>query len=463
MRRLVTGLVVGLAVLIAGCGSQSGGSTAGGGDVPLLTPPALPARFLTAVDPLGGDNEDVSSAEDLTFRVSLQPGWNALVFQVDYVTRISAGPEVLGFTTYERGAYLDPQPLTTDTVNRGEGTSLGFFVYASQATVLEYRGRPHQGVAFAGLEPGWNLVAPPVSELDSLQSVPGPVFEVNAQGDPLPAQGAADPGLPLWVYTESAALLTGPQDADTSVTPISGTGPEVPLSERDYPGSDYHCDARPSLSGVRPLATQTGKRWAPGQTLNVLFCDGNNVPDSVYENTSRLVRQGWEASSSLRFHFYKGSLANRDRTYHIRVRFLADQGYNSNMGVDSLLQPDRPSMHLSRLHTIPYNTITFHSVVLHEFGHALGMIHEHQSPNARINWNRPEVYRILGGAPDYWTREQVDFAMFETQDSDLASIFDPKSVMMYRIEKTLTTDGFSVEESPRLSPIDRETTRRAYP
>ena len=31
------------------------------------------------------------------------------------------------------------------------------------------------------------------------------------------------------------------------------------------------------------------------------------------------------------------------------------------------------------------------SVVLHEFGHALGAVHEHESPYASIPWNKEKV------------------------------------------------------------------------
>ena len=31
------------------------------------------------------------------------------------------------------------------------------------------------------------------------------------------------------------------------------------------------------------------------------------------------------------------------------------------------------------------------STVMHEFGHALGLKHEHQSPNANIQWNMKEL------------------------------------------------------------------------
>lgn len=52
-------------------------------------------------------------------------------------------------------------------------------------------------------------------------------------------------------------------------------------------------------------------------------------------------------------------------------------------------------------------------VVLHEFGHALGMIHEHQNPkNNPIVWNRDVIYSALQQS-NGWTPQQVDHNMFE--------------------------------------------------
>ena len=49
---------------------------------------------------------------------------------------------------------------------------------------------------------------------------------------------------------------------------------------------------------------------------------------------------------------------------------------------------------------------------LHEWGHAFGGIHEHANPKGGIQWNREQVYKDLGGPPNYWSREQVERNMF---------------------------------------------------
>jgi hypothetical protein len=41
----------------------------------------------------------------------------------------------------------------------------------------------------------------------------------------------------------------------------------------------------------------------------------------------------------------------------------------------------------------------FRRTVLHEFGHALGLVHEHATPAGGIKWNREQVEREVKGAP----------------------------------------------------------------
>ncbi|KAF9067482.1 hypothetical protein BDP27DRAFT_1328669 [Rhodocollybia butyracea] len=106
----------------------------------------------------------------------------------------------------------------------------------------------------------------------------------------------------------------------------------------------------------------------------------------------------------------------------------------------------------------------FSRTVVHEFGHALGCIHEHQQPNANIQWNRPVVYdayRISQG----WTRAQVDAQVFNqyTAADVTASALDNLSIMEYAIPAEFTLNGWSAPTNTHLSQTDVTFIATMYP
>jgi len=103
-------------------------------------------------------------------------------------------------------------------------------------------------------------------------------------------------------------------------------------------------------------------------------------------------------------------------------------------------------------------------VVLHEFGHAMGLIHEHQNPVAGIHWNREAVIRELSGPPNKWSVQEIEFnVLTPASPSDVtATAMDKDSIMMYPIPKTWTTDGFSAGFNSNLSDADQKFIRRQY-
>jgi hypothetical protein len=84
-----------------------------------------------------------------------------------------------------------------------------------------------------------------------------------------------------------------------------------------------------------------------------------------------------------------------------------------------------------------------YSVVLHEFGHALGLIHEHQSPANGIQWDRPAVIRDLSGPPNRWDPPTIEHNVFNKYTSQTVSQFtqfDPESIMLYAFPSHWTVE-----------------------
>lgn len=104
-------------------------------------------------------------------------------------------------------------------------------------------------------------------------------------------------------------------------------------------------------------------------------------------------------------------------------------------------------------------------VILHEFGHALGLIHEHQNPIAGIKWNKPAVIADLSGPPNNWDRQKIEHNMFEQYPSNeiTGTKLDRHSIMMYPIPASWTTDGSSAELNADLSPEDKAFIKKQYP
>jgi hypothetical protein len=103
--------------------------------------------------------------------------------------------------------------------------------------------------------------------------------------------------------------------------------------------------------------------------------------------------------------------------------------------------------------------------VLHEFGHAIGLGHEHESPTASsIPWDKEAVYAYYLRTQG-WDRHQVDVQVLDRYSvtGTNYTAFDPESIMLYPIPDELTIGSYSVGFNTQLSATDKAFMASQYP
>lgn len=199
------------------------------------------------------------------------------------------------------------------------------------------------------------------------------------------------------------------------------------------------------------------KNSAGQQIINVRFLDGSDfLKEKVIEYAKK-----WETIANVEFRFF--DIANDTNTNpEIKISFTKGDGSWSYIGNDS--KYFSPSMNYGWFDNSTSDK-EFSRVVLHEFGHALSLIHEHQNPRDNpIQWNKEAVYKYFSGSPNFWSRKEIDENLFAKYSIDQinGSSFDPNSIMLYGFPASLTLDGKGTNNNYYLSDMDKEVVRRLY-
>lgn len=251
----------------------------------------------------------------------------------------------------------------------------------------------------------------------------------------------------------------------------------------------YAADSRRADGFAQHEVHAALRKWENGRQLRVCFFSGNPVVTHLV----RTIASEWNAYSGVTFDFgeegrWYNCLDPRSGFPQIRVGF-SERGYWSYVGSDSERYGGEraPSMNLERFNAI-YNESRYSvenvlegvsrqhkRMIRHEFGHALGLLHEHQNPSLQchneIKWEgEGNVFDYYGKPPNSWERDQVlrnvGFILLSDPDA-IGGVADTASIMMYALprdimknpEESICALNFNFD----LSEADRAGIAQIYP
>lgn len=259
----------------------------------------------------------------------------------------------------------------------------------------------------------------------------------------------------LRVFASSLLLL--------ALVPVLRAAPNLPLkqADRSVRAPLEICTEmklrHQAVAGALEAWADKSKFWPAGAVLRVKFLSGSSGQKA--EAWKRMMQI--QALVNLSFKQVTSGASE------IRVNFDRGKGHWSYVGKDCLNIPaNQPTMNLAlKSGFFGDGGTEWDRVALHETLHAIGLMHEHQHPQAHIPWDVPAVMAFYKNTQG-WDEAEIRFQVLNAQllPSFVGTRWDGTSIMEYPIPAELVTDSkFVVGWNTKLSPLDVVFLRSVYP
>ena len=186
-------------------------------------------------------------------------------------------------------------------------------------------------------------------------------------------------------------------------------------------------------------------------TLGCFLMSGTAAEQELVRKSA----QGWlrgGIENLIRFDF----TVPRERS-QIRV-MIGGPGNNSRIGRDALnISTAKQTMNLTNINL---------GTIQHEFGHALGLLHEHMHPGFDAPLRPDVIIAEMGKAPNGWDEATTRRNILNRFGTDMQCVgdkkFNPDSIMMYNIPKRWTQNGVGFTRASQIDDRDIACVRGIY-
>ena len=205
---------------------------------------------------------------------------------------------------------------------------------------------------------------------------------------------------------------------------------------------------------LNELAVWLSYKWPINSNIKIKFLQRDKYLETYIIDAAK----EWEKYAKINFDFIEVGDAD------VRISFVPDGTSWSKIGTACQAETDQTK---ATVNFGWFNRGTdiaeIRRTTLHEFGHVLGCIHEHQNPDGQIPWDVNKIMQdyLSNGKSLDWIKINIldKFPASELTNSN----YDKDSIMHYPIEAKHTKTGEEVGVNWDLSNKDKEFIKMCYP